>query len=435
MKQSRLTVVLGVLSVASMALAGCVRSTGGTEASQSQSPGEKVNLTFSSSAFQPGTIQATTDIVNAWNAAHPDIHVEYQKVSPDGAHDKLVTQFAGNSAPDIIQNEAADNAGFSRQGYLADLTTLIPSGLKSDIPDTVWDAATIEGKVTGVPYMTQVYAVFVNKKLLDRAGIEIPKGAGNGWTWEQLQANAKKLTKPPTYGFGWGLKQPAQGIVSTSLAYDGTFFSGGEDGKPDIHVGDNEMQIPKRLHSMLFDDKSMTPSSVSLGGGEMMPGFLGGRYAMFMAGNYVASEIGSKAPSGFEWSMLPLMKGTSDHQAANPQTFSIARQSKHPKEAMQFIEFVMQAKNVAALAMADSLIPVSRSAAKVMSDKIGQEHGWDALINSADSLVNAPAYQANKFTDWKVGVANPSYQEYLGGRINDEGLKKRLTDGWNRINK
>ena len=40
-------------------------------------------------------------------------------------HDKLVTQFAGESAPDVIHDEAADIAGFGRQGYLADLTDLL----------------------------------------------------------------------------------------------------------------------------------------------------------------------------------------------------------------------------------------------------------------------------------------------------------------------
>ena len=55
--------------------------------------------------------------------ATPNIHVDYQKVDPNSVHDKLVTQFAGNSAPDIIHDESADIAGFSRQGYLADLGT------------------------------------------------------------------------------------------------------------------------------------------------------------------------------------------------------------------------------------------------------------------------------------------------------------------------
>ena len=41
--------------------------------------------------------------------------------------------------------------------------------------------------------------------------------------------------------------------------------------------------------------------------------------------------------------MFPLLKGTSQNQVANPQTISISQQSKHKKEAMQFIEYFSNA--------------------------------------------------------------------------------------------
>ncbi|SDT26693.1 ABC transporter substrate-binding protein [Microlunatus soli] len=431
----RLVAAVSTLLAASLTLTGCVSAGGGGDSSpaESRAPGEKITLSFSSSAFQPGTIKETTKIVDAWNAAHPDIQVQYQKVSPDDAHDKLVTQFAGGSAPDVIQNEAADNAGFSRQGYLLDLGSMIPADLKSDIPDPIWQSVTVDGKITSVPYMTQVYALFVNASKLEQAGIEIPTDAGDGWTWDQLRSNAKKLTKGKTVGFAWGLKQPAQGIISESLSYDGTFFSG-EPAKPTIKVGPNELKVPQTLHTMLFQDKSMSPSSITLGGSDVVPGFVGGKYATVLAGNYIASQLETDAPKSLDWRILPLLKGTNDHQAANPQTFSIARQSKHPKEAMQFIQFMMQSDHVAALSEADSLIPVTKSAGAAVSEKKGDTHGWPAILNSQESLVNTPAYQADNFTEWKTTTANPAYQEYLGGKIDEAGLAKKLTDGWQRAN-
>jgi maltose-binding protein MalE len=49
-------------------------------------------------------------------------------------HDKLLTSFVGGTAADIIHDEAADIAGFTQQGYLANLTPLIPKSLKASIP-------------------------------------------------------------------------------------------------------------------------------------------------------------------------------------------------------------------------------------------------------------------------------------------------------------
>jgi hypothetical protein len=49
---------------------------------------------------------------------------------------------------------------------------------------------------------------------------------------------------------------------------------------------------------------------VSLSGTDVLPGFFAGKYRMIMAGNYVATQINEKAPEGFQWTMLPLLKGT-----------------------------------------------------------------------------------------------------------------------------
>ena len=173
---NRRPAVLAFASIAAVLVtAGCVSGGGGSSDSQSSAaPGEKVNLTFSSYAFQGPTVKATQEIVDSWNAAHPNVHVDYQKVDPNSVHDKLVTQFAGNSAPDIIHDESADIAGFSRQGYLADLGPLLPADLKSDVPESVWKSVTVDGKVAGVPTIAQVYNLFADTDALKAAGSTRP---------------------------------------------------------------------------------------------------------------------------------------------------------------------------------------------------------------------------------------------------------------------
>jgi len=427
---------LSITSVTAVMLtSGCISGSSSPSAGGGQTtaaPGEKVNLSFSSYAFQDPTVKATQAIVDSWNAANPNVHVDYQKVDPNSVHDKLVTQFAGNSAPDIIHDESADIAGFSRQGYLADLTPLLPADVKSDVPDSVWKSVSIDGKVAGVPTIAQVYNVFANTDALKKAGIN-PPTADAPWTWDDLQANAKKLTTGgDVYGFAWGLKSPTAGLMSTGLSFDGTFFSGSE-AKPDIKVTEKEMQVPNRIRAML-DAKTMAPNSISLSGTDVLPGFFGGKYGLIMAGNYVEAQIESKAPTGFNWTMLPLIKGTNQNQASGPQTLSIARQSKHQKEAMGFIAYYMKSENLARIAMGDALIPVTRSAAAIVKKELSGKHGWEAILDAGASLVDAPWAKADKFPQWKSEVATPAYQEFLVGKIDSPTLQQRLTDGWKKVN-
>lgn len=426
----RRTGLAAVAVGASLLLSACVSNSGGGQVSTAGSTlaaDQKVTLTFASYAFQAPTVAATDKIVADWNAANPNIQVTLQKVAAESVHDKLVTQFAGNQAPDIIHDESADIAGFSRQGYLADMTAMIPADLKSDVPQSVWDSVTYDDKITGVPTIAQVYTLFVNKKLLAKAGIPLPT-ATSPWTWDDLAANAKKLSTGGVSGLAWGLKAPTAGIMSSGLAFDGTFFSGDQKA-PTIAVGANELQVPERISKMLADG-SMAKDSVSLSGSDVLAGYYGGKYAMIMAGNYIATQVAEQAPADFDWSMLPLLKGTSQHQASNPQTLSIAKQSKYPAQAMQFIAFFMKSENLAAIAEGDALIPVTASASAAMAKKLGTDHGWDAILGSADQLVDAPWNKADKFPDWKSKYATPAYQEFLAGRTDSAGLADALTTGW-----
>ncbi|NNG34219.1 sugar ABC transporter substrate-binding protein [Nakamurella sp. DB0629] len=424
--------MLGSTAAALTLLAGCVSGSGSGSGGESPAPSslaadQKVSLTFSTYAFQDATVKATEDIVASWNAANPNIQVTVQKVDPNSVHDKLVTQFAGKQAPDIIHDEAADIAGFSRQGNLADLSSLIPADLKQQVPQSVWDSVTYGGKITAVPTIAQVYTVFANTDLLKAAGVAVPT-ADAPWTWDAMHANANKLTKGGTSGFAWGLKSPTAGIMSTSLGFDGTFVTG-DEAKPKISITDKELAVPSLLRKML-QDKSMAADSTSLSGTDTLKGFYAGKYAMVMAGNYVATQIQEEAPDGFNWTMLPLLKGTNQHQASNPQTLSVARQSKYPAQAAQFIAYYMQAKNLAAIAQGDSLIPVTKPAADLVAKNVGDANGWPAMLAAADQLVDAPWNKADQFPDWKENYATPAYQKFLAGEIDEAGLTKELTDGW-----
>ncbi|MEO7060559.1 MAG: sugar ABC transporter substrate-binding protein [Lapillicoccus sp.] len=421
-----------VMSVAALALSGCVSGTSGPSGGGQQTSGGKVTITFSSYAFQDLTVKATQEIVDSWNASNPNITVDYQKTDPNSVHDKLVTQFAGNSAPDVIHDESADIAGFSRQGYLADLTPLLPAELKADVPASVWKSVTIDNKIAGVPTIAQVYNLFANTDALKAAGIT-PPTAGAPWTWDDLATNAKKLTTGgDVYGLAWGLKSPTAGLMSSGLAFDGTFFSG-DEAKPTISVTDKELQVPNRLKAML-DAKVMAPTSVSQGGSDVLPGFFAGKYGLIMAGNYVETQIEQKAPKGFNWTMLPLLKGVNQNQAAGPQTLSIARQSTHQAEAMKFIAYYLKAENLAKIAEGDALIPVTTSAAAIVKKDLGSQHGWDAILDAGPSLVDPPWAKADKFPQWKTETATPAYQEFLAGKIDAATLTQRLTDGWTKAN-
>ena len=134
--------------------------------------------------WQPTTVAASKQIVDSWNATHSNIKVNEIQIDPNTVHDYMVTNFAGNTAPDIVHDEAADLAGFKQQGYIAPLNKLIPASLTASISPRAWKAVTFGRDVVAVPTLLQTYNVFANVDALKAAGVKLPT-ITNPWTWAQ----------------------------------------------------------------------------------------------------------------------------------------------------------------------------------------------------------------------------------------------------------
>ncbi|ADD41982.1 ABC transporter substrate-binding protein [Stackebrandtia nassauensis] len=412
------------LAALSLALTGCSAFGVGDE--------DGDTLTFQSLAFQDTTIKATKDIVDAWNKKNPDTPVKIVKGSWDNVHDQLVTQFKGGTAPDIIHDESADIMGFAEQGYLADLGPHLSDKVKSAVSDEVWKSVTTEDdKVVAAPTLLQSYVVFANTDAFADADVKVP--TGEALDWDDLQKLAKKLTADGDYGVGWGMKDPTATVMNLALNFDGTFFSGKGD-KASIDVGDNELEVPERIHSMAFKDKSLDPKSLTQSGSDVLPGFFDGKYSMYVAGNYVAQQIVESAPKDFKWEVLPPLAGTAGaSQAANPQTMSVSAESDHVDESAKFIDFFMRADHQAALAEGDWLIPSSKDARKTVATNTKGANGWESVLASGDTLTAAPFQSASKYPQWKDQFATPALQDYLADKITAKELKRKLVDGWSEL--
>lgn len=430
MRAHRHAAGMGAAAAALLLLAGCATSGGGTttpeEGGDSTDSGP-ITLRFQSLAFQEPTVEASQAIVDEWNAANPDVQVEYVQGSWDSVHDQLVTQFQGGSAPDIIHDESADIAGFAAQGYLADLGPYLSDEVMSGVSEGVWETVTVDGKIVAAPTLLQSYMVFANTDLLEAAGVEIP--TGDTWTWDDFSAAAQATTTGGVSGVGWGLKSPTATVMSLGLNFDGTFFSG-EGADVAIEVGDNELEVPLRIHDMAYVDGSIDPTSLTQSGGDVLPGFLSGDYAMTVQGSYAAQTVTEQAPDGFNWAVMPPLEGTSAAQNANPQTLSVPAESEHVEDAAAFINFFMEADNLAAVAEGDWLIPTSTEARDAVLSATGGEGGWDQTLASGDILTVAPFQKVEAYPQWKDQIATPALQQYFADQIDLEGLRSQLTDGW-----
>ena len=426
MTRNRLLAAAAATLVAG-ALATACSSGGGSSSSSGV-----VTLHFQSLAFQKPTIAAVNAIVKSWNASHPNIQVQETDGSWDSVHDQLVTQFEGGTAPDIIHDEAADISGFAQQGYLADLSPYLDSSVKSAVPQGVWNTVSQDGNVYAAPTLLQSYVVMANTDLLKKDGLSVP--SGSTLSWDDFQSLAKKTTTGGAYGLAWGLKQPTSTIMSLSLNFGGTFFSGSGQNST-VQVGTNEQQVVSRIHSMAYDDKSIDPTSLTQSGTDVLPNFYAGKVAMVVEGNYAAQQILSEAPKNFHWTVLPALAGSAgSQQAADPQTLSVSQASKHVKESAEFVNYFMQAQNLASVGQGDWLIPTTSQARDVIQTETKGANGWTQTLAGATTLTAAPFQQATNYPAWKDQIATPVFQQYLANKLSLSDLSAKLISGWKQVN-
>ena len=390
-----------------------------------------VKLKFATYVWQPTTVAANKQIVDSWNKSHPGIQVEIVPVDVNSVHDKLLTSFVGGTAADIIHDEAADIAGFTQQGYLANLTPLIPKTLKQSIPKDLWATTNFGGKITGVPSLLQTYNVFANMDILKSAGIKAPT-LDKPWTWATFRANAKKLTNSSRYGVCWGLRSPTAVVQTMSLNYGGQYFYL-KNGKWQFEFGAKDQNVVRQMHDMIHVDKSVDPAATGLSGSAVLPAFFGGKCAMTVAGNFTAQSMILQGPRGFNWAMFPLLKGNTQHQVANPQTYSISEQSKNKQSAMFFLAYLVNKQNLAKLALGDWLIPANPEAGKTARKSTKRTGSWKIATESVVHFRKGNWVSLAAYPRWKAEVAQPAFVQYLRGSISLQELGKQLEDGWNRV--
>lgn len=415
--------VAGLVLVAG---SGCSGDGGGSEDG-------RITLRFQSLAWQKESVDANKELVREWNAAHPDVEVEYVQGSWDSVHDQLLTSFEGGEAPDIIHDASDDLADFAYGGYLADLRGLLSERLTSDISGRSWETTTFGDGIYGVPFLQEPRVLIANATWLKKSGVRIPTPE-KPWSWDEFRTVTDRLsTGDGKYGVAWPLKEPVSATLNLSLSTGGQLFHRGADGKVRIRFEEGDEVVPRTIHDQVNVDDSASGSTLGSGGSDTLPGFFGGKYAMVPLGFSYRQQIVQQAPKGFDWQVLPAPAGADGlTQGVSPQTLSVAEDSPHKKEAAAFIDFLLRPRNMVRLALGDWMLPTGTQALRDPALR-GEKDGWAVGAAVAGELRSAPAQSVRGYPEWKDKVATPAYQSYYSGAIGMGELRRRLVGDGNRV--
>ena len=138
---------------------------------------------------------AVKDMVDGFNQQNPNIKVRAQYVALDGYTEKMTTQLAGNSLPDVAYIGSDMLFQWAKDGHTLDLTSYIQSDTEAGemLDNSLFTYG--GGKVASTSLAITINCLFYNKKIFSDAGVQAPPTTGDAaWTWDQFVATAKQLT-------------------------------------------------------------------------------------------------------------------------------------------------------------------------------------------------------------------------------------------------
>ncbi|MBI2846013.1 MAG: extracellular solute-binding protein, partial [Chloroflexi bacterium] len=283
-------------------------------------------------------VEALTEVIAAFEAQFPNIHIEPTRYAYDDFKPALLTALAGGEAPDTARLDIIWVPEFAELGALVTLDQAMPdfqdiaaNTFPGPLATNFW-----QGHYYGLPQDTNTQVLLWNKELFDGGGI-----AGPPSTIEEFVEDACALSDPDANSWGY--------------AMGGTYFwapaplfysMGGKVVDEDITTATGYVNGPESVAAFetfldMYNRGCLSPNL--LGGGiGTAAGHAEGNYAMIIDGPWMVDIYKADYPD-FEVNFAPIPNGPAgtNSSVVGGQNVVVFAQSEHEAEAIEWTRFLL----------------------------------------------------------------------------------------------
>ncbi|MED4799957.1 extracellular solute-binding protein [Bacillus atrophaeus] len=403
---------LVIASVCMLAISGC--------SSQSSSSDGKVTLKFFHRWPKEPERRYFEEVVKEFEKEHPDIHIQTEAILNDSYKDKIKVMLGTSSPPDVFFSWSDEFAAkFIRGNKALDLSSYYKNDTEwsSQLVGTQIKPFTYEEKEYGVPWQMDAKSFFYNKDIFEKLNLKPPS------TWEELIKVSKKLKANGYTPISFGTKAPW-----TISHYIGTLNQ--------RMVDEKTRERDYNAKTGEFTDEGYIKALEKLK--ELMPyfnehvnsidheyarqQFKSGKSAMMYA---ETAEIKLVEPVNlglFSFPDITGQKGSSNSLTGAPEGFMISSKTKHPKEAMEFLQFLTSKK------MGEKLVKDVGKYSAVQGTAT-EENSTATQREAVQQIIDADSMVSWFDMDVDVEIADvylSSVQQMLGGDMTPAEVMKSV---------
>lgn len=294
---------------------------------------EPVTLTYYTFSAAPDHMEDLGQMIQIFEAAHPNIKINVETAPFDNYFTKLQTLIAGGTAPDIFELNYENFVTYASRGVLLDLNSLANSDASFDTSTyypRAYEAFNFNGIQLGLPATFSTVVLFYNKDLFDQAGVAYPE---EDWTWADAVEAGKNLTDPAAGVYGLHSAIHFWEFYKKAAQNNCEFFN--ED-KTEVMI--NSPECVQALETMIgfVETEKVMPSQADMGGVSDGDMFLQGKLAMDVTGIWMFAAF-EDAPFAWDVEVEPGMATHATHFFSN--AVSVFAATKHPQEAWEWVKF------------------------------------------------------------------------------------------------
>ncbi|WP_150269533.1 ABC transporter substrate-binding protein [Paenibacillus tepidiphilus] len=399
MRTNRSGFILSLLAV--MLLAGCggngnsaapANSANGAEPSAGQSEAPKadpVTLEFWTIALQPTFNDYFNDLIAKYEESHPGVTVEWKDYPYDAISQRLLTSTASGNSPDVVNLNTEFASQLGSKGALLNLSDYLTAEQAGAYFDGIYNSTVFDGKAYALPWYTGTEVLFMNKKLVEEAGLD---PANPPQTRDELTEWARQIHEKT------GAAGYAQQLVSKLFPIDGIPILNEDKTAAAFNTPEAEAMI-SNLRSLMEEGVVLKEDADFT---KQIQYFSGEQVAFQLSGPTFINFIKTSAPEVYANTIaVPLPTGKAGLRLSNSMNVVVPAKSKNPEQAVEFAAFITSADSQTAFSKVANTLPSTKAS---IADPFFTES--DGTLEAEAKVVSSQSL--DKATDYMVGVPSAS---------------------------
>jgi multiple sugar transport system substrate-binding protein len=312
-------------------------------------------------AGQAAERQTIEQQVKQFNAAQTQkIKVELTFI-PEGSYNSQIQAAAlSKDLPDVLEFDGPFVYNYVWQQNLIPIDQLISIQVRQDLLPSILKQGSYKGRLYSVGTYDSGLGLYARRSQLQAAGVRIPKGNQDAWTGAEFNQVLAALAKRDSDRQVLDLKLNNRGEWLT-YGFAPIIQSAGGDliRRPDYQAADGSLNGPAAVAAMQQVQGWIQQGYVDPNIDDAA--FTSGRVALSWVGHWVYQDYAKAA--GKDLIVLPLPNfGQGSKTSQGSWNWGITTNCQDPKAAIRFLEFLLQPKQVLAMADANGAVPGTKRA-------------------------------------------------------------------------